>query len=129
MVVTRCSVRGKPRRSCLMRRGVRLTWVLALVLWVLGAGGQQVRSVRGTVTDQNGHVLAGAVVQIQDRTTSQVRSYVTQEDGSYHFEDLFSDLSYHLRANYAGVSSRSKILSKFDSDQVAVIDLKIQVSK
>jgi hypothetical protein len=108
---------------------VQLAWVLTVVLWVLGAGGQQVRSVRGTVTDQNGHALAGAVVQIQDRTTFQVRSYRTQEDGYYHFEDLFSDLTYHLRANYAGVSSRSKILSKFDSDRVVVIDLKIQVSK
>jgi hypothetical protein len=100
-----------------------------LVLWTLVGYGQGVRSVRGIVTDQTGRPLAGAVVQIQDRTTFQVRSYFTQDDGYYHFEDLYSDLSYHLRASYSGVSSRSKVLSKFDARKVAVIDLTIAVSR
>ena len=109
------------------RRGLRFAAVW--VLWTLVAYGQGVRSIRGIVTDQTGHPLAGAVVQIQDRTTLQVRSYLTQDDGSYHFEDLYSDLSYHLRASYSGVSSRSKVLSKFDAHKVAAIDLTIEVSK
>ena len=128
MAVTRWAVSLQRRRSCLIRRA-RIISTVAFVLWVLAAWGQQVRSVRGTVTDQNGHVLAGAVVQIEDRTTFQIRSYVTRDDGRYHFDDLFSDLSYHLRANYSGVSSHSKILSKFDSDRVAVIDLTIHLRK
>ena len=129
MVGTQWSVRQNRGTLCLLRRGTRPAWALAFALWMHVAGGQEVRSVRGTVTDQDGHLLAGAVVLIQDRTTLRVRSYVTQEDGSYHFEDLFADLSYHLHANYAGVSSHSKILSKFDSDRGAVIDLTIHVRK
>ena len=128
MVVTLWSARRGRRRTYRIGRG-GFAPALAFLLWALVVCGQQVRSVRGTVIDQNGHVLAGAVVQIRDRTTLQVRSYITRDDGVYHFEDLSPDLSYHLRASYSGVFSRSKILSKFDSDRFAVIDLKIRITK
>jgi len=103
--------------------------VAGFVLWTLVTSGQGVRSVRGIVTDQTGHALARAVVQIEDRTTMQVRSYITQNDGYYHFENLSSDLSYHLRATYSGVLGHSKLLSKFDGDKEAVLDLTIRLSK
>ena len=114
-----------PNRGC----GARYTWVLPFLLWVLTAYGEQTRTIRGTVIDETGHVLAGAVVQIQDKTTLQIRSYVTQGDGAYHFADLSPDLTYHLRANYSGISSRSKIVSKFDSHILTVVNLTIRLSK
>ena len=113
-------------RESLGRFGRR---VLPILVWALIAYGEQARSIRGTVTDEKGHALAGAVVQIQDKTTLQIRSYVTQENGAYHFADLSPDLTYHLRANYSGVSSRSKIVSKFDSHIVSVVNLTIRLSK
>jgi hypothetical protein len=113
------------RRFSWKRFAVRGISVVAFILCVFVACGQQFRTVRGTVTDQNGHVLAGAVVQMEDRSTLQIRSYVTQDDGAYHFGDLSADITYHLRAKYAGVASREKILSKFHSGAMAVVDLTI----
>jgi Carboxypeptidase regulatory-like domain len=110
-------------------RGAWLAVVIVCVLQVIVADGQGPRSVRGIVKDDKGHALAGAIVQIEDRTTLQIRSYITSDDGSFHFENLFPDLTYHLRAKYSGISSRSKILSKFDSKSIAVIDLTIQLSR
>ena len=111
---------------------IRRVAVRALIVCILSAivaGGQQPRSVRGTVKDERGNALGGAVVQIEDRTTLQVRSYVTRDDGTFDFRDLSPDLSYHLRATYSGVSSKSKILSKFDSKTTAVVDLTIHLRK
>ena len=127
--LTAASQLRRQKEDRVIRREIRLAAAVSLVLWVVLAFGQEIRSVRGRVLDQNGHALAGAVVQIQDRTTLRIRSYVTEADGSYHFADLYGDLSYHLQAKYSGVSSRSKILSKYDSDREAVIDLKIDMSK
>jgi len=110
-------------------RGVWLAVAIFCVLPLIVAGGQQPRSVRGIVKDDQGHALARAIVQIQDRTTLQIRSYITGDDGSFHFGDLFPDLTYHLRAKYSGISSRSKTLSKFDSKSIAVIDLTIRLSR
>jgi Carboxypeptidase regulatory-like domain len=118
------------RQRCSWRRfAVRCISLGAFTLWVFVACGQQFRTVRGTVKDQNGHVLAGAVVQMEDRTTLQIRSYVTRGNGSYHFGDISADITYHLRAKYAGVFSREKILSKFHSDTMAVVDLTIDLAK
>jgi hypothetical protein len=103
--------------------------LVALTLWVFVASGQQFRTVRGTVKDQAGHVLAGAVVQIEDRATLQIRSFVTQDDGAYHFGDISADITYHLRAKYAGISGHEKILSRYQSRTMAVIDLTIDLAK
>ena len=127
--LTRSPVSGNCRPACRNMRVVGFARVAVFVLWVLVTYGEEVRSVRGIVTDETGHALEGAVVQIQDRTTMGVRSYLTQRDGCYHFEDLSSDLTYHLRARYSGVFSHPKLLSKFDSHRVAVIDLTVHLSK
>ena len=108
---------------------MRCISLVALTLWVFVACGQQFRTVRGTVKDHNGHVLSGAIVQIKDRTTLQIRSFVTQNDGAYHFGDISADITYHLRAKYAGLSSPEKILSKFHSETMAVVDLTIDLAK
>ena len=117
------------RRFSWRRFAVRCISLVAFALWVFVACGQQFRTVSGTVKDQQGHVLAGAVVQIEDRVTLQIRSYVTQDDGAYHFGDISADLTYHLQAKYAGVFGRAKILSKFHSQTMAVIDLTIDLAK
>jgi hypothetical protein len=66
---------------------------------------------------------------MEDKTTLQIRSYVTQDDGAYHFGDISADITYHLRAKCAGVFSREKILSKFHSDTMAVVNLTIDLTK
>jgi hypothetical protein len=97
--------------------------LVPMVLCVALLTAQQTRAVRGSVKDQGGHVLAGAVVQIQNTTSHNIRSYITQKDGTYYFEELSPSVSYQLRATYRGIVGPVKTLSKFDSRTLATIDL------
>jgi hypothetical protein len=61
---------------------------------------------------------------LKDTKTLQVRSFVTQTDGKYHFYGLNSNNDYQLRAEHNESSSSTKTLSVFDDRKKAVIDLK-----
>ncbi len=83
------------------------------------------RSVQGTVTNAAGSAVDQAVVQLKDTKTLAIRSFITKQDGTYHFHGLSTDVDYELRADYQGASSGTKTLSSFDSRKQAVIDLKL----
>ncbi len=83
------------------------------------------RSLQGTVTDSADKAVEGAVVQIKDTKTLQIRSFITQADGMYHFHGLNSNVDYEVRAEHQGSSSGAKTLSSFDSRKSAVINLKL----
>ncbi len=84
------------------------------------------RSVSGIVTNASGDPVPGAVVQLKDTKTLQIRSYVCQAGGKYHFAGLSTDVTYELRATFQGASSKTKRLSIFDSAKEPVIDLKLE---
>jgi Carboxypeptidase regulatory-like domain len=101
--------------------------VMSLVIPAPGmqsAGGT--RSVEGKVTNPSGKIVAGAVVQIKDLKSLQIRSFITQSDGVYRFLELSTESDYELSASYAGTSSKVKTLSVFDSRKKAVVDLKLR---
>lgn len=83
------------------------------------------RIVQGTVTDEDGKFINDAVVQLKDMRTLQVRSYITQTDGSYHFSGLKIDNDYQLLARHSGMTSGWKTLSVFDTRKEPVINLKL----
>ena len=83
------------------------------------------RSVQGAVTDSGDSVISGAVVQLKDTKTLQVRSFITKDDGSYHFNGLNPNVDYELKADFQGSSSNSKTLSSFDSRKIAIMNLKL----
>ncbi len=83
------------------------------------------RSVQGTVTDSGDKPAEGAVVQLKDTKSLQIRSFVTRADGMYHFHGLSSNVDYELKAEHQGASSGAKTLSSFDSRKSAVINLKM----
>jgi hypothetical protein len=85
-----------------------------------------VRSVEGSVTGSGGAVVEGAVVQLKNTKTLQVRSFITQKDGKYHFQGLSTNADYELKAVLGEQSSKTKTLSSFDSRKTATIDLKIE---
>ena len=85
--------------------------------------------VEGVVTDQHSHPLAHVAVQIENNGTLQIRSYITQADGKYHFTGLNSDIDYAVTAQYDGQRSHVRKLSKFDSHQESKIDLTIPLGK
>jgi hypothetical protein len=87
------------------------------------------RSVQGMVVDSTGKPVEGAVVQLKDTKTLQIRSFITKADGLYHFHGLSPNVDYELRAEYQGSSSSNKTLSSFDDRKQAVVNLKLDAKK
>jgi hypothetical protein len=83
------------------------------------------RVVQGTVYDADEKPVTGAVVQLKDMRTLQVRSFISQEGGSYHFSELKVDNDYQLKADYSGATSGWKTLSVFDTRPTPVMNLKL----
>jgi hypothetical protein len=83
------------------------------------------RVVTGTVRDADGTPVNGAVVQLKDVRSTQVRSFITQTNGSYHFSGLKLDNDYELEAKSNGMTSGWRTLSVFDSRKEPVINLKL----
>ncbi len=84
-----------------------------------------VRAVQGTVSDASGNAVSGAVVQLKNTKTLQIRSFITKEQGDYYFHGLSPDVDYELKAEAQGGNSGTKTLSSFDSRKQAVINLKL----
>jgi hypothetical protein len=88
-------------------------------------GDSAMRSVQGSVTNPDDSVAAGAVVYLKNVKTLQVRSFITKEDGMYHFYELSPDVDYELKAEFQGAAGGPKTLSSFDSKKIATINLKL----
>ena len=84
------------------------------------------RTVQGVVTDAAEAPIEGAVVQLKDTKSLQIRSYITKSGGQYQFHGLNPDVDYELRADHQGASSNSRTLSSFDSRKQAVMNLKVE---
>jgi len=89
----------------------------------------QRRRVEGEVTDREGIPLEGAVVQIENALSLKIRSYITNQQGSYHFAGLNSYANYRLSAAYDGVRSSVKTVSQFDERPVVVINLEVSLGQ
>jgi hypothetical protein len=119
---------------------MRTIWlVLVGVLLLVGAPAgfaqgkkkaeSQERSVQGAVTSADDQVVVGAVVQLKNTKTLQIRSFITKEDGTYYFHGLSPDVDYELKAESQGAASGAKTLSSFDSRKQAIINLKLNPKK
>jgi Carboxypeptidase regulatory-like domain len=86
---------------------------------------QNVRSVQGTVSDANETAVNGAVVQIKNTKTLQIRSFITKDNGAYYFNGLSPDVDYEIKADFQGATSPTKKLSSFDSRKQVVLNLKL----
>jgi hypothetical protein len=87
------------------------------------------RSVQGAVEDSTGNVAEGAVVQLKNLKSLQVRSFITQKEGTYTFLGLSKDVDYELKADFRGGSSPVRTLSVFDTRTKATINLKVEPKK
>lgn len=85
-----------------------------------------VRTVQGTVSDPDGAAVAGAVVQLKNTKTLQIRSFIAKEHGDYYFNGLSPDVDYELKAESGGAASGTKTLSSFDNRKQAVMNLQLK---
>jgi hypothetical protein len=83
------------------------------------------RTVSGIVSDASDNPVPGAVVQLKNLKTLEVRSFITQSHGEYFFRGLGTDVDYELKAESNGKTSSTKTLSSFDTRTDATINLKL----
>jgi hypothetical protein len=91
-----------------------------------GVSASETRTVEGRVTNAENQAVENAVVQLKNTKTLQIRSFITQQDGSYHFAGLQTDVEYQVKADHDGVSTSWKTLSVFNSKKTPVINLKLK---
>jgi hypothetical protein len=84
------------------------------------------KSVSGIVTDAGGNAVPGAIVQLKNLKTLQVRSFIAKDMGEYYFQGLATDVDYELKADFNGKSSGTRTLSSFDSHPEAKINLQLK---
>lgn len=80
------------------------------------------RLLQGAVTN-DGEPIRGAVVLLENRATLEIRSYITQQDGQYHFSGLKYDVDYDVWAKHGDKRSSRKTLSQFNERSFVRIDL------
>ncbi|MFY9727722.1 MAG: carboxypeptidase-like regulatory domain-containing protein, partial [Bryobacteraceae bacterium] len=81
--------------------GAGVAMLVAALLLAAAAGfgkDSPTRGVRGFVTAPDNSLVNGAVVYLKNTKSLQIRSFFTQKDGSYYFNDLSPDIDYELRA-------------------------------
>ena len=86
---------------------------------------ETIRSVQGVVRNASEQVLEGAVVKLKDTKSAQVRSFVTQTDGTYRFYGLSTNIEYQIWADHADMTSNPRTLSVFDSRRQILLELKV----
>jgi len=91
------------------------------------AAGQYVktRTIEGTVTDQSGKPVDGAVVKAENTEALQIRSYITQRDGTFVFHGLNSRVDYRVKAESDGRTAE-QMVSKFNSKPEVTVNLKLR---
>jgi len=84
------------------------------------------RSVSGIVTDASGNPVPGAVVQLKNMKTLQVRSFIAKDKGDYYFNGLSTDVDYQLLAQANGKESAPRTISTFDSHPQVVMNFQLK---
>lgn len=84
------------------------------------------RNVEGVVSLPDGAPAVGAVVQLKNLKNLQVRSYITQEKGTYTFQNLSTSVDYELAATFKDMASPKRSLTIFDTRQDAIVNLKLE---
>ena len=85
------------------------------------------REIRGTVMDRDGEPLRGAVVQLKDLTSLEVRSYITPRNGAYKFHGLYTETDYELRVQYRGKFTRPKRVSRLSSHRDVNVNFRVEL--
>jgi hypothetical protein len=85
------------------------------------------RSIEGIVTvEDSDQPVEGAIVQLKDLKSLQVRSFVTKKDGRYHFFGLSINNDYEVKGEHQGAVSKTRMLSVYDARKKAIMDLKLE---
>lgn len=87
------------------------------------------RSVKGLVTTEAEDPLPGAVVQLKNTRTLQVKSFIADSQGTYYFHGLDPATDYELKARYEEETSKARTVSSFDGRDEVIFNFQIKVKK
>jgi hypothetical protein len=112
-----------------MKKNLMAMWLCCIVLFLSGAAAvaQTVTaSIRGTVTDPSGAVVAGANVTATNVATGVASNTVTNNSGLYNFQFLILG-NYTITVSSSGFNTTSIGPFHLQIDQIAKIDAKLAV--
>ena len=118
---------------------MRIRWISILVLLLTALAAAQVqfpggkkekedptiRTIQGVVKDADDVLVAGAVVQLKNMKSLQIRSFITKADGKFVYNNMARDIDFELRAEAKGMASSTKTVSTFDNRKIAIVNLKL----
>src|ERR1041385_3328712 len=96
-------------RGGAVKRRAALPIVTCLVFIGLGdavwAQNGSLRTVRGTVTDRTDAPIGSAVVYLKNARTLTVKTYISEDQGDYHFSGLDPNADYEIHAEHGDQTS------------------------
>lgn len=72
------------------------------------------RTLRGTVVDDGGRPMEGALVTLTNKSTNEKITFITKKDGQYRFDDLSFTTDYEVGAKYKRQSTEARQISQYD---------------
>jgi hypothetical protein len=88
--------------------------------------GHKLRNLSGIISSPDHEPLKGAIVELQEGDGAAIKSYITSQNGEYHFNRLNSDADYKVWVVFRTRHSKSKDISKFDDHLDKVIDFTVE---
>ena len=113
----------------MVRKTVVVLCIFLLSVFAFAQGNKKApaeKSVTGFVTDAGGVPVPGAVVQLENMKTMQIRSFIAKDKGDYYFHGLDMDVDYKVKAESNGHASAIRNISTFDSHPELVINLQLK---
>ena len=89
----------------------------------------ELREVRGTVIDKSEAPIASAVVYLKNTRTLTVKTYISEDQGEYHFSGLDPNADYEIHAEHDDQISANHTVSSLDARKAFVVTLKLDKDK
>jgi hypothetical protein len=87
------------------------------------------KDLRGIVVDSQDRPVQKATVILKSEGSLSVRSYISEDDGSFRFANLHPDVYYKVRARVGREETDEVSISRFDKLRDEIIKLKFNVRK
>lgn len=84
------------------------------------------RTVSGAVMDANSKAISGAIVFLKNQKTKAIRSYTTQQNGSFYFAQVTMTDDFELWAEKDGKKSATRTVSSWDARKNYIVELRIK---
>jgi hypothetical protein len=84
------------------------------------------KNLQGKVYDASDAAISGAIVYLKNSRNNDVKTFLSEKDGTYRFAGLSADTDYTVWAAWHGQKSPTKTVSSFDTRKQVFIDLKVK---